>query len=443
MPCITHPVTPIESPGIFMAMIIVNLQRRLSNVIPLKDGLRWVLLFLLVCFLNGLATIPIYGQPKRPKYAVFQSPGTMEASLSAKLNSLKLAKKIYGKVKSDPKQYLEYFKNFENTKKTLGQFEDLSLVPDFLEKFNEGIDAGELKLDETKKAEWTKLVEKVKPEIEAKKIESNPSGTTETDNHSNEPVDSDVDNGSTQSGQFGQFQIQDMVEQFQDSPLFDYFRNSSAFRNTALELRSILQGSKEGKNGWVPKNLTLPKTGLGKYTSGINWPKVDMPKMSVLKHIRMPTMPSPKMSPSSTSMSSPGSFAMLVLALFVGAVTLWAIVFVWKRTIMRSNRSDGLIFADLAKVDLRRVSTREELVMAYHFLAVVLFGEQIRTRNHKDVVRRMQTLSSEDESRSEISRQLTDLYEQARYAPESEPMSADDINTARRHLCMLAGVSGS
>jgi hypothetical protein len=36
---------------------------------------------------------------------------------------------------------------------------------------------------------------------------------------------------------------------------------------------------------------------------------------------------------------------------------------------------------------------------------------------------------------------LARLYERARYAPEAEPLTQQDLATARRDLCMLAGVA--
>jgi hypothetical protein len=87
-------------------------------------------------------------------------------------------------------------------------------------------------------------------------------------------------------------------------------------------------------------------------------------------------------------------------------------------------------------VDPAAVATREELVRAFDYLALLRLGPTARSWNHLEIAAR---LGAEGRRRTPATR-LALLYEQARYAPPGEPVSEADLAAARRHLCLMAGV---
>lgn len=81
------------------------------------------------------------------------------------------------------------------------------------------------------------------------------------------------------------------------------------------------------------------------------------------------------------------------------------------------------------------VATRGDLVRAFEYLAYLRLGEPARSRHHLDLARLLPSRESEREAAETLSR----LYEQARYTPDETPLSAADVEAARRDLAFLAG----
>jgi hypothetical protein len=92
-------------------------------------------------------------------------------------------------------------------------------------------------------------------------------------------------------------------------------------------------------------------------------------------------------------------------------------------------------------VEPRAVSTRRDLVRAFEHLALLCLGWDARTCHHRELADR---LAGQDDADNARRRQAAELlawrYEQARYAPEDEPLSPDELTEARHALCYLAGV---
>jgi hypothetical protein len=88
------------------------------------------------------------------------------------------------------------------------------------------------------------------------------------------------------------------------------------------------------------------------------------------------------------------------------------------------------------------VATRGELVAAFEYLAVLCLGPDARARNHLDLAKRL-AQGPDEAGRRRAAGELARLYEQARYAPDAEPLTPDDVAAARRDLCLLAGVAAA
>jgi hypothetical protein len=132
-----------------------------------------------------------------------------------------------------------------------------------------------------------------------------------------------------------------------------------------------------------------------------------------------------------------GSWLSLVL---LGVVLVGGLL-LWKYLYFRDAKA-GVVF-DLGglgpwPVDPRTISTREELVKAFEYLSVLICGPAARMWTHGTIASALADLAT---THSEAAMILARLYELARYAPLDEPLTADEIEEARRLVCRLAGVS--
>jgi hypothetical protein len=191
---------------------------------------------------------------------------------------------------------------------------------------------------------------------------------------------------------------------------------------TPENIRSLDLPSLRG-SGWMPRMPSMP--------AGVRMPSFQMP------NFRMPSTPSlPDGGPSL------GLIWLLVLALLA--------VLAWKSgSWLRAARADD---ADPAwqlggwPVAPSRVATRGDLIRAFEYLALRLLGPAARTCHHHDLAQRLGRVGeAELPQRGEAAKQLAELYEQARYAPEQAcddlPLSQRDQDVARQALCLLAGVT--
>ncbi len=89
------------------------------------------------------------------------------------------------------------------------------------------------------------------------------------------------------------------------------------------------------------------------------------------------------------------------------------------------------------------VSTRQDVVRAFEYLALLRLGLNAGTRHHWELAERLGEGGGSDPVRRRAAEQLAGFYEQARYAPEGEPLSPQKLAEARQALCLLAGVTAA
>jgi hypothetical protein len=88
------------------------------------------------------------------------------------------------------------------------------------------------------------------------------------------------------------------------------------------------------------------------------------------------------------------------------------------------------------------VSTRADLVRAFEYLAMLCLGRAAVTCHHLELAARLGSQPArEPDRRQHAAHHLAHLYEQARYTPDDEALPPHEMETARRELCYLAGVS--
>ncbi len=88
------------------------------------------------------------------------------------------------------------------------------------------------------------------------------------------------------------------------------------------------------------------------------------------------------------------------------------------------------------------VSTRQELIRAFEYLALLCLGPTASTRHHRELADRLAAQNHGDPARRRQAAELLAwLYEQARYAPAEDSLSTAELSEARHALCFLAGVT--
>src|SRR5690606_32632992 len=122
--------------------------------------------------------------------------------------------------------------------------------------------------------------------------------------------------------------------------------------------------------------------------------------------------------PEAPSADNVGNAFALVVWLVVGGV---AVLVLWKmRDLFQRDGADEVKPWRLGRWPVRpgQVSTREELVAAFEYLACLLLGSGGAYRHHRELAREMgEKLPEHRESADRLAR----LYEQARYAPDQQP----------------------
>jgi hypothetical protein len=131
----------------------------------------------------------------------------------------------------------------------------------------------------------------------------------------------------------------------------------------------------------------------------------------------------------------PGWLEVAVFAL--GGVVLFVLVLGWRS---KAGPSGGRENLGPWPVRPERVASRLELIWAFEYLALRDLGPAARSRNHRALA---VGLGGPDEPRRQAAAELSALYEQARYTPGDAPLGAEAVASARRALCLLAGVSAA
>jgi hypothetical protein len=89
------------------------------------------------------------------------------------------------------------------------------------------------------------------------------------------------------------------------------------------------------------------------------------------------------------------------------------------------------------------VSTRQDVIRAFEYLALLCFGPAAGACHHRELADRLALQDSGNPARRQAAEMLAWLYEQARYAPAGEALSPEHLSDARHALCLLAGVTAA
>jgi hypothetical protein len=201
----------------------------------------------------------------------------------------------------------------------------------------------------------------------------------------------------------------------------------------------------EGMESWLPKrSLEVSAeraSGLADRVAA-SLPKMNWRRRGDLESWNRPSLP--RMS--RPTIAGPQESWFWMLAAFVAvvfAVAAWRV-----RGWSRPAGADHLQGWKLGPwpVDPTKVRTREDLVRAFEYLVLLNLGPSACSRHHRDLAQGlggMDTTLHGLSPRRRAAQELADLYEQARYAPPSDPWPETSVAAARHDLNFLAGVKAA
>jgi hypothetical protein len=227
------------------------------------------------------------------------------------------------------------------------------------------------------------------------------------------------------------------MNEWADSPLGNAVRN-------ALR-RAGQQGPPNGGFDFSDKTRGLvDKLGkVGQYLPTDRLRSLDL--AGRLRNLHLPSLPSGGMHavslPSAPRASGAGVLQGLLwaLVLLTLAAVLWRSLR-WYRE--QAANADGWKLGPWP-VRPEAVATREQLVSAFEYLALLCLGPVALACNHLDLASRLGAREGTDVEKRRAVEHLARLYERARYAPANEALPPEALTAARRDLCLLAGVAGA
>lgn len=205
---------------------------------------------------------------------------------------------------------------------------------------------------------------------------------------------------------------------------------STSGKSPLSEIIGAAEGNDKGSFGkWVSSNLkgnnwNLPEMGK----SGGNW-------KTGAGNFTAPNLPSASVGFSFGDGDTSWT-PVILLGLFVtGSLLGW---WLWPKITGRS-RSVPTPLAGLGPwpIDPRKITNRENLIVAFEYLSVLSCGYGAKNWNHVTIANELRRVVPEADP---IADELGELYALARYTPAEETLPVHVIPDARRFLCELAGV---
>jgi hypothetical protein len=234
-----------------------------------------------------------------------------------------------------------------------------------------------------------------------------------------------------------------LMERAEESKVGDRLRDSPAWHDALLSLRTSLHQAPQSPDGWGLDKLT------GRLLSPDKLPLPDARTLQHLGNLKPPNLPHWKLP--LPSLANPGlgpvSAPALPTAAALGTVAVWLVlvalvaVLLWQasRWLKATGQRNRAAEAGLGPWPIApdRIATRAELVRAFDYLALLVFGTPARAWHHHAVAR---ALAERSAPLADAAGQAAALYEWARYTEGDEALPADRRDRARRALAQLAGM---
>jgi hypothetical protein len=239
----------------------------------------------------------------------------------------------------------------------------------------------------------------------------------------------------------------EVAENFEHTRFGEQLRNSEEWQEIMRGWEGILAESGAGK-------FRLPGDGLGQFGERLRLQDWDLalPDLGRLK-LPTPSLPRPELNLDLPHLDLGGPSLggglpdVGAVGVAAGQGLLWAVlaalvaVLLWRlgaRAAWQRRGAPAGWQLGPWPVDPAHIATRADLVRAFEYLALLRLGPGARAWNHCEIAGQ---LGGRDSARGHAAGELASLYEQARYAPDDEPLAPADLDAARRNLCLLAGVA--
>ncbi len=220
-------------------------------------------------------------------------------------------------------------------------------------------------------------------------------------------------------------------------------QGSPAWRNAVKDLGEFMRrGGKTGR-GWGLSQLggmSFPKN-LDFSFAQSTWNKLRGFDLPALPSVSLP-LPSldfgrslPRLPRAPSSTFGPG-----ILWLGIG---LCLILLAWRLRRRAARQAQAAAGWQLGPwpVHPGRIASAAELRAAFEYLSFLRLGLRAATLNHRAVAGALAETGAGGVSRRAAADELAFFYEQARYAPGAASLSPETLASARRALCLLAGVA--
>jgi hypothetical protein len=211
---------------------------------------------------------------------------------------------------------------------------------------------------------------------------------------------------------------------------------SNADGSDRLDMAGLWKGASDDATSWVVSRWEWPGKLAESSASFYRNLKTTVPEVGGSVGGALSNIP---VGPPSTSSSADG---VATVAGVIGAVVL--LVIGWQLLGKRAaaKRRELAVAPGSWPVAPDAVASRDDLVRAFEYLALLRLGADACTSNHLAVAARIGEAEPEH-SRRAAAKELARLYERARYDPDRSPLGDADLAAARRDLSLLARVAAA
>jgi hypothetical protein len=229
----------------------------------------------------------------------------------------------------------------------------------------------------------------------------------------------------------------------------DSMKNSDAMKRAASGLSKIDWG-KTDKWKFLPDDFAS-KLKLGKSFDGAGdflkrtFGRFEGKHVPDLPTVKAPNIKSPNFSSGSSlhgfvppAPSTPGAGSTFGVVATIAAIIAAAFI-AWKFLIQpAASRKAGKPAWDPGSwpISPDRIQTSADIIRAFDHFALQTAGKPARHWHHQAVADK---IGADDSNRQTVAKRLASVYAQARYAPSSEPLTQEQIASARYDLCSLLG----
>lgn len=425
----------------------------------IRGAFAYLSFFVLIALLNNTQILAQEKTSTTPRnYVTLPVEGDFEARIADMLKQVK-KEQDFQKYISDLAEQLKQAKKLNINKDDLKEFNfDDPLIKKRIEKMLQDPAIKDLKLDQQKRKQIEDMLKKM--EVDSKPKENDPVPPIKMPMDNNPPIEppQPQDSGNVQPGDSSTSAPQDPLNRWIDgvidpdakSRIGKMLLESESVQNALVDITQYWQGDQANFLGMARADMNQWFDQMPKF----DWERSWLNKSGIrLGRWRLPPVPGvrmrmPNVGVPSAAFGGPAVSSSFEIIIFIAAVVLGCgliLAFMLKSGGSVDDEQQQKVWR-LGRWPLNpaTVSTRGELVQAFDYLALLLFGQPAMHWNHRTIA---DQVASNPSGRwtpyQDAMANLAQMYEQARYAPADEPISQDDLHRCRQYLTSLAGAANA